>query len=100
MELICVDCTKNTSLGPVMILFCGMDGHYKPPLEDLIMSLEAWIPNLDLRALGVPLQINFTMFDVYSTSLLTPPSSHKSLTGLPMTPQPEGRGLCPKKIQF
>ena len=84
-ELICVDCAKNTTLGraPPIILFCGLPGHYKPPLEDVIMSLEAWIPDLNLKGLGVPIQVNFTMFDVYSSSLLTPPSSHKTLTGPP-----------------
>ena len=56
-----------------MILFCGLPGHYKPPLEDVIMSLEAWIPDLNLKSLGVPIQVHFTMFDVYSSSLLTPP---------------------------
>ena len=84
-ELICVDCAKNTTLGraPPIILFCSLPSHYKPPLEDVIMSLEAWIPDLNLKGLGVPIQVNFTMFDVYSSSLLTPPSSHKTLTGPP-----------------
>ena len=47
------------------------------------MSLEAWIPNLNLGALTTPFQIHFTMFDVFGASLLTPPACHKTITGPP-----------------
>ena len=84
-ELICVDCAKRATQGkaPPLSLFCGLQGHTKPPIEDLIMSLEAWIPNLNLGALTTPFRIHFSMFDVYSASLLTPPACHKTITGPP-----------------
>ena len=47
------------------------------------MSLEAWIPDLNLGSLATPFQCNLTMLDVFNTSMLVPPSSHKTITGPP-----------------
>jgi hypothetical protein len=47
------------------------------------MSLEAWIPDLNLGSLATPFQCNLTMLDVFNTSMLVPPSSHNTITGPP-----------------
>ena len=79
-ELICSDCAQMVAPGraPVCVAFCGMMGHKKPLLPELMRAFEAWIPNLNFQTLGVQVQVNLTTLGFHSTYVMTPPPSSKT----------------------
>lgn len=74
-ELICPDCAQSTKPGntPPSVLMCGINQHRKPQLNDLTMSLEAWIPNLDLNQYSSSLRVNLAHIGVFKTAVGSPP---------------------------
>ena len=79
-DLVCPDCAQMAPPGkaPVCIAFCGMMGHKKPQLQELMRAFEAWIPHLNFATLGAQVQVNLTTLGFHSTSVMTPPPSSKT----------------------
>ena len=81
-ELICPDCATFLRRGsPPCVLLCGMSQHRKPAPADLVRSLEAWIPRLNLQSLGTTVAVNFMCLGTHSTA--TPPVTHFGKTSPP-----------------
>ena len=89
-ELICVECAKSARPGmaPLNVLFCGLAEHPKPSADELRKSVEAWIPNLSIQALGAVLRAHITFLTGFNTTMhITPPSPSRSS---PQTTNPGG----------
>jgi hypothetical protein len=89
-ELICVECAKSARPGmaPLNVLFCGLADHPKPSADELRKSVEAWIPNLSIQALGAVLRAHITFLTGFNTTMhITPPNPSRSS---PQTTNPGG----------
>ena len=76
--LICQDCLVSPRGGTksMNILFCGLEDHIKPDLEDVKAALEKWIPGFQASKLTSPLTVTFATTHTAKSS--KPPKSRSS----------------------
>ena len=69
-ELTCGGCVAKANKGyaPLNLLLCGTPAHSKPSAANLAISLQKWIPNLDIGKLGVTVRINLLALPIRSTN--------------------------------
>jgi hypothetical protein len=79
-DLVCKDCAKTVQAekSPPTYLLCGLNGHDKPDEPTLTAAVEAWIPNLSLASLGVPLRVNITSVICNRSAINCSPNSKSS----------------------
>ena len=76
--LICQDCIMNPTGHPksTSILFCGLEDHAKPHIDDIKASLEKWISGFDASKLAKPITVSFAT--TYTARSGNPPKSRSS----------------------
>ena len=73
-ELICADCAKFARPGssPPHIMYCGRQNHKKLSVEELTLSMEAWVPDLVIKDLTKSLCTHLTFFNSHNTCAKPP----------------------------
>ena len=79
-ELVCPECASAAAPGASApsILFCSNNQHTKRSQQELVESLEAWIPGLDINTLGVDLRVNVASLTAYRSATSAPCPQNKT----------------------